>query len=96
MDSTNVLFPFFITSTMFLWAEEYVLFTLVLLIDQPFDVFGMFEFLLIKVGVGGLVHSVASIWVGNGVVAFGWMGNGAITFRVASGQVGSAIDVVLV
>jgi len=96
MDSTNILFPFFITSTMFLWAEEYVLFTLVLLTDQPFHVFGMFEFLLIKVGVGGLVRSVASIWVGDGVVAFGWMGNGAIAFKVALGQVGNAINVVLV
>jgi hypothetical protein len=31
----------------------------------------MFEFLLIKVGVGGLVPNVASIRVGGGVVAFG-------------------------
>lgn len=85
MDSTNILFPFFITSTMFLWAEEYVLFTLVLLIDRPFHVFRMFEFLLIKFGVGRLVHSAASIWVGDGVIAF----------RVASRQVGNAIDVVL-
>lgn len=67
-----------------------------LLTDQPFHVFGMFEFLLIKVGVGGLVRSVASIWVGDGVVVFGWMGNGAIAFKVALGQVGNAINVVLV
>lgn len=56
----------------------------------------MFEFLLIKVGVGGLVPNVASIRVGGGVVAFGWMGSGAIASKVASRWVGNALNVVMV
>ncbi len=72
IDSPIILLPFSVVFAILLWVKEYVFFTHVLPLDFPFHVFGMFECLLIEVGVGefvgGLIFGDTSSWPDNGMI----------------------------
>ncbi len=79
MDSTNVLFLFFITSFMLLWIKEQVLFTPMLPANRTSHAFWNYYFIFTLFRVEELVSNMAIGWVGIGIATSGWVGNFVVT-----------------